>query len=189
MAHASVIFLNGPSSSGKSTLARALQTALADHVFVHVAEDMFFAMLPAHAYAHPDFLRYGTRLYTGFAHCVAALAARGNRVIVDTVAWSPGSLAVFLHALQETRVLAVGVHCALEVLEAREGQRRDRAVGLARRQFALTHHDVLYDIEVDTSRASLDACVAAIVDAWRHPAAGASAFSRMRARDRSAAGS
>ena len=55
MPTASVIFLNGTSSSGKSTLAKALQAALVEHIFLHVAEDMFFDMLPGHAYDHPDF--------------------------------------------------------------------------------------------------------------------------------------
>jgi chloramphenicol 3-O phosphotransferase len=186
MTNATVIFLNGTSSSGKSTLAQALQAGLADHVFLHVAEDMFFNMLPAHAYQHADFFRYGSQLYSGFAYSVAALAGSGSRVIVDTVAWSPGSLEAFLHALQTTPTLAVGVHCDLEVLEERERKRGDRSAGLARRQYNLAHQDMLYDVEVDTSRQSLDVSVAVIVNAWCHPSPGVSAFNRMQARTRGA---
>ena len=49
MENAPVIYLNGTSSSGKSTIARALQAQLVDRVFLHVAEDSFFAMLPDRA--------------------------------------------------------------------------------------------------------------------------------------------
>lgn len=181
MPNAPVIFLNGTSSSGKSTLARALQGALADHVLLHVAEDMFFAMLPDHAYQHADFFRYGSSLYDGFARCVATLVASGNRMVVDTVAWNSGSLDSFLRALKDTPVLAVGVHYDLEVLEERERQRGNRSSGLARRQFHLAHQDMLYDVEVDTSRLSIDDCVATILSAWRNPPSGESAFTRMRA--------
>jgi chloramphenicol 3-O phosphotransferase len=149
-------------------------------IFLHVAEDMFFAMLPERAYEHADFFRYGSRLYDGFANSVAALAASGNRIVVDTVAWSPGSLDAFLHALRDTQVLAVGVHCDLEILEQRERQRGDRSTGLARRQILLTHQDVLYDVEVNTAHLDLDTCVASILDAWHHPPPGDSAFTRMR---------
>lgn len=129
------------------------------------------------------FNRYGSRLYDGFANSVAALAASGNRVIVDTVAWSPGSLDAFIDVFQDTQVLAVGVRCDLQVLEQREGQRGDRSTGLARRQFHLAHQDALYDVEVDTSDLDLDACVADILNAWRNPPSGESAFTRMRARN------
>jgi chloramphenicol 3-O phosphotransferase len=59
-------------------------------------------------------------------------------------------------------LFVVGVHAPLDVLEARELARGDRAIGLARWQFARVHQGVAYDFEVDTSTATPDACAQAI---------------------------
>jgi chloramphenicol 3-O phosphotransferase len=172
----SIIFLNGTSSSGKTTLTASLQSRL-DPVFLHFAEDSFFHMLPGDAYERPDFMSVGTALYDGFARSAAAMAEAGNHLIIDTVAWNPGSMATFERALRGLDVLSVGVHCDIDVLEQRERQRGDRSVGLARRQHATAHAEASYDVEVDTSTASLETCVETIVQAWREPPA-ATAFSR-----------
>jgi len=73
--------------------------------------------------------------------------------------------AEFERLLEGVGVLRVGVHCALETLEAREATRGDRGVGTARRQFATVHAHARYDVEVDTSAMTLDACVGAILAA------------------------
>jgi len=173
-----IIFLNGTSSSGKTTLTTALQARL-DPVFLHFSEDAFFDMLPGDAWERPDFMTIGSALYDGFARSAATMAEARNHLIVDTVAWNPGSMATFERGLRGLDVLAVGVHCDLDVLEERERQRGDRSVGLARRQLPTTHAEALYDVEVDTSTGALDDCVDAIVRAWRQPPTEA-AFSRLR---------
>jgi chloramphenicol 3-O phosphotransferase len=171
-----IVFLNGTSSSGKTTLTAPLQSRL-DPVFLHFAEDAFFHMLPGNAYERPDFMTVGTALYDGFARSAATMVAAGNHLIIDTVAWNPGSMATFERALRGFDVLSVGVHCDIDVLEERERQRSDRSPGLARKQYATAHAEALYDVEVDTSADTLEACVETIVQAWRVPPADP-AFSR-----------
>jgi chloramphenicol 3-O phosphotransferase len=175
-----VIFLNGASSSGKSSLARALQLRL-EKPYIFVAEDMFFSALPAREFPHADYFRYGSRLYNGFTQCVRALADCENRVIVDTVAWNEGGLAGFVNALWDTQVFAVGVHCPLPILEEREHQRGDRSMGLARRQYELVHVGALYDLEVDTSVMESSACAELIANALQSPP-DPHAFARMKQR-------
>lgn len=175
-----VIFLNGASSSGKSTLAHALQHCLAKP-YLHLSEDMFFATLPARHYSEPEYLRYGSRLYEGFTQCVRTLVQCGNRVIVDTVAWNPGSLSGFVNALWDLQVFAVGIHCPLPLLEIRERQRNDRSVGLARRQFELVHQDAIYDFEIDTSQLDSAACAKLITTEMEHLPV-PHAFARMKER-------
>lgn len=159
-----VILLNGASSSGKSTLAHLLQQHL-DEPYVYLAEDDFWAKFPQRGRASDEAFEYRFRLYYGFLHCIAALAQCGNYVIVDTVADDRAALLKCARLLQETTVLFVGVHCALSVLEAREQARGDRTPGTARRQFERVHSHGRYDVEVDTSQATPEACVAAILHA------------------------
>jgi chloramphenicol 3-O phosphotransferase len=180
MGRAHVIFLNGASSSGKSAVAKIIQSKVSDVVFLHVAEDMFFDMLAPAAHDRSDFMTVGMRLYTGFAESVALLAAGGNHVVVDTVAWVEGSRAIFLRACENTAVLAVGLHCDPAELGRREQQRANRPVGLAERQAAIVHQGWLYDLEVDTTATSVDEVADRIIEAWRANLTGDSAFDRMR---------
>jgi chloramphenicol 3-O phosphotransferase len=180
MISAQVIFLNGASSSGKTSLARALQRQLAP-AFLTFAEDMFFSTLPDRAFDEAQGFRYGSRLYKGFTHCVRTMVECENRVIVDTVAWVPGCLAGFVNALWDMNVFAVGVHCPLDILEQREQQRKDRSIGLSRRQIEQVHRNAIYDLEVDTSVTQIDVCAAHIIRAMQTPAS-PHAFAQMKSR-------
>lgn len=173
-----VIFLNGASSSGKTTLSRALQRRLT-LPYIYLAEDMFFGAFPPHAYPPDEAYRYGWRLYNGFTQCTRTLVDCENLLIVDTAAWVPGSLPGFVNALWDKRVFAVGVHCPLEILEAREQQRGDRGVGMARRQFEAVHQNALYDFELDTSLADADTCAERVIQSMQEMQV-PDAFARMK---------
>lgn len=161
-----VIFLNGASSSGKSSLARALQLCL-EKPYIYLAEDMFFDALPWREYSQADYFRYGSRLYSGFTQCVRTLANCENRVIVDTVAWNPGSLAGFVDCTLGYSGFC-GRYCALPLLEERERQRGDRSPGLARRQSEVVHRNAHYDFEIDTSNLQINVCAQLVVDAIKN---------------------
>ena len=180
MTDVQVVFLNGPSSSGKSSLAHGLQERLAIP-FIFFPEDMFFSGLPGREYTEAEGYLYGSRLYSGFTRCVRTMVESGNRVIVDTVAWNPGSLTGFVDALWDLNVFAVGIRCDLAILEERERLRGDRSTGLARRQYGKVHQDALYDIEIDTSVADIDVCARLVADAMLAPTT-PHAFARMKHR-------
>jgi chloramphenicol 3-O phosphotransferase len=180
MPRAQVIFLNGASSSGKSAVAKVIQAKVSDVVFLHVAEDMFFGMLPPAAHDRPDFLSVGMRLYAGFAESVALLAVGGTHVVVDTVGWVDGSIPAFLHAFEHTTVLAVGLHCDPAELRRREEQRADRRVGLAEQQAAVVHQGWLYDLELDTTVVGIDEVADRVIEVWQANSTQVSAFDQMR---------
>ena len=184
MAGGRIIFLNGTSSSGKSTLARALQTRLPEP-HMHVAIDAFFSMYPEriwNATRQEDqdaFLRLVPTVVAGVQRAAAALAEAGNHVILDHVLEDPAWLRECIERWDGLDVLFVGVRCPLPELERREAARGDRAPGLAAYQFDRVHAHGLYDVEVDTSVLDVDACVATIVAALARDGA-PRAFSRLR---------
>lgn len=163
-----VIILNGVGSVGKSTTARALQ-AITARPFLHVAMDTFIDMLPAHLIGHPDGLTFTTiqdqgkpsvvigagpvmqRAMQGMRHAVAAMAAQGNDLIVDGVMLGADKAQAYRHLLAGYDVRLVGLFAPLDVLEARERARGDRAIGLARWQYDRVHRGVVYDLEIDTT--------------------------------------
>jgi chloramphenicol 3-O phosphotransferase len=155
---AQVIVLNGVSSAGKSSLARALQ-AITWPPFLHVQLDVFTQMLPlsfkirAHETeqtpeANIDEIVSQTR--RGMRHAVAAMAAQGLRLIIDDVV-DDAAADEYIRLLAPYRTFVVGVLASLEILECREQQRGDRAIGLARSQLAFAHRNVRYDMTIDTS--------------------------------------
>jgi chloramphenicol 3-O phosphotransferase len=166
-----IIVLNGTSSSGKSSVAKALQEVLAEP-YLHLGIDTFIAMLPARWFgesppADEGFLLVkgeagtaietgpvGQRLVKGMADACGALAAAGNNLIVDHVLLERKALLDLVDALAPFSVLFVGIHCPLAVAIQREQGRSDRTAGMAQAQHHLVHAHAVYDLEIDTSTCS-----------------------------------
>lgn len=156
-----VIVLNGVSSAGKSTVAKALQIQLKPQAWLHVEIDAFLRMLPPPLVA-VDGIK---RAIDGAHGAMAALVAAGNRVIIDHVLEQPQWWPDLAGRLKDAKILLVGVHCDPKVLDERERARSDRMIGQARSQLASTHGGKTYDIEVDTSTTPAAECAATIVAA------------------------
>ena len=172
-----IVLLNGVGSVGKSTIAKALQK-ITTEPFLHVEMDAFLQMLPDIYQDHPDGLRFETtieegkpsvfvrtgvvaeRALSGMRHAIAAMAGAGNNLIVDEVIFGDVTTE-YGNVLSEYRMLLapfqlylVGVHAPLEILEDRERRRGDRLIGLARWQYGRVHNGMVYDLEIDTERAT-----------------------------------
>jgi chloramphenicol 3-O phosphotransferase len=180
------IVLNGASSSGKSSIALALQhrwpgplqvsgldtfLSCQSAAFFGVGDDIApgFSWRPATIGGRPGYRialgpagRAVTRAAAAFWR---SCAEHGLDQVIDDV-WVTREQADELHrALAGLRVLWVGVHCPLDVLEARERDRGDRRPGTARGQFDVIHGWRPYDIEVDTSALSPQECAERITAA------------------------
>jgi chloramphenicol 3-O phosphotransferase len=168
-----VVFLNGPSSSGKTAIARALQEKW-DGPLLHVGIDTLITMMPF------DYTGSGTKSDEGFHFChdsdevgpivrvrhgplakrlsetfsemTAVLVRNGHDVVVDEVTLEADRLRSYVKHLAGARVYFVGVRCGLRELESRETTRGDRLAHLARGQAALVHQDPrFYDIVLDST--------------------------------------
>jgi chloramphenicol 3-O phosphotransferase len=169
MKYGHVIFLNGTSSSGKTTIARALQEKLS-LPYMLVSIDDFMGMYPdkfldIKKQEDAQFLaQLLPAVVSGLHGSVAVLAKSGNNVIVDHVLQEAGWLQECVEMWAGLDVLFVGVKCPLEVVEKRELERGNRNPGTARYQMESVHAHGLYDIELDTSLLKLDECVTRIMD-------------------------
>jgi chloramphenicol 3-O phosphotransferase len=177
-----VVLLNGVGSAGKTSIARAIQIQ-ASRPFLNMQMDAFLEMMPPRWLGHPDGwvfetieqdgrpavvvhsgAPFGTAI-RGMRRAIAAMADAGNHVVVDDVFWGD-ELADYRALLATHDFKAVGVVAPLDVLERRERERGDRAIGLARWQFDRVHAGAAYDLTVDTSAASPEACARQIIDAF-----------------------
>jgi chloramphenicol 3-O phosphotransferase len=172
----SMIVLNGGSSSGKSSIARALQEILPD-LWLTFGVDVLIEALPGRGEDPRSGLRLapdGTVTVTPEFRAVqdiwydalAALASRGAFVILDEVLLAGGAGQRRLQAaIGGLDVLWAGVHCDPLVAAEREAARPGRVQGMARSQAVAVHAGVAYDIEVDTTSSSALACARRIAEA------------------------
>ena len=167
-----VVILNGGSSSGKTTLARALQSALPDP-WLLLGIDLLMWTLPPRMVGDPDGLTFEggviTRggaflsLYASFRHAVAALARSGTNVLLDDVMLDGSAdQRRWDEVFSGLDVCWIGVRCAADVVAVREAQRMSRPSEIARRQAETVHQDVHYDLEVDSAAMELTQEISAI---------------------------
>jgi chloramphenicol 3-O phosphotransferase len=176
MAPGTIIYLNGTSSSGKTSITRALSELL-NQPYLHCPIDLFEQMI-LHQQIQRGVVPDLQTVQSGFTACIAALSSQGNNVIVDDVICEPFSnpgtesplttrelLLQRISTLHTFNLLFVKVYCPLQIVEQREQARGNRTLGLASFQFHRVHQDSLYDVEVDTSQHTPDTCAAQILAA------------------------
>lgn len=176
MPKGNIIFLNGTSSAGKTTLSHKLQELL-DEPYVHMALDQFRDGLPDkfrglnsppgttgsrglnvvpvvdgdRAYTSVQFGEDGKKMLRGMRRAIAAMVESGNNVIIDDIILSSEFLDDYLDVFSHLDVTFVGVQCPLSVIENRESARPGRFPGTAAGHFAICHSHGIYDVVVDTS--------------------------------------
>lgn len=165
---ARIVVLNGASSSGKTSLARAMQTksVLPLH---HVQLDAFRAMEPPGYWDGWSQRDEATVQKMMSALCGAMYAAvlqfsrHGQQVVLDVALTSPHARRLLVDDLQGWPAYVVGVHCSAPELERRERARGDREIGLAASQTDWIHRRMRYDVQIDTTHKSPDAAAAEVL--------------------------
>ncbi|MEZ5560457.1 MAG: AAA family ATPase [Pseudomonadales bacterium] len=184
-----IIFLNGSSSAGKTTLAIMLQQLL-DEPYQHIALDQFrdgmpgrFRGLNSPAGSPGDlglnvvptqregelvtevrFGAHGEQVLRGMRRAIAAFAREGNNIIIDDLLFKPDYLYDYAEALDGLDAWLIGVRCSLEVVNQRERKRSGRFPGTATSHFHEVHaHGAEYDLEVDTSASTPRDCAERII--------------------------
>lgn len=173
-----IIYLTGPSSSGKTTLAKALQHTF-EEPFLHVGIDKIIGWMPekindwtggeaplgyswrkskdasGHLIHELQIGPYAQKICKTFQEVVLTLAKMGHHIIIEDLSFGKQQLEEWKQILKNFRVLWVGVNAPLSVLEQREKERNNRIQGSARGQFHKVHADATYDLEIDTHQASV----------------------------------
>lgn len=181
---AKVIILNGTTSAGKSSIAKAVQR-LANRPVLRVSMDDFLEMMPPRYANHPDAFEfktlegtegpeveitagpYGMALLEGMRASVAALADSGLDVLVDDVTLDAGALDDYRRKLAGHAAHFVAVTCSLETAEAREVARGDRDIGQARWQYGRVHEGKSYDLEINTDEAGPEDCARRLIETYQ----------------------
>jgi chloramphenicol 3-O phosphotransferase len=183
LAPGQIIILNGAPRSGKSSIVEVIQDTF-DGVWMNLGVDGFMQMTPARYLPGMGLRPGGERqdieplvptLYRALYESIAAHSREGMNVVVDVghheaYAVPRGILADCARRLSGVPVLFVGVRCPIETIMERRrttgwetGTPADAPVPgpvlLWQRE---VHTPGIYDLEVDTSVLSPEACAALI---------------------------
>ena len=168
-----IIYLNGPTSSGKTTLAFALQEEI-EEPFLKIGIDSVIELMPnklngwkgtspklGYYWEKKDkgyTLKQGsfaTKIALAFHQMVLKLAQMGFNIIIDDVSFGKEEVDIWKQLLKDYSVLYVGVNAPLEIIEQREHERADRMIGSAIGMYDQVHKNIEYDLMLDTSKHSL----------------------------------
>lgn len=202
-----IVVLNGAPRSGKSSIAGAIQQTF-DGLWMNLGADWFKRMTPVRYQPgiglrpggeRPDLEPLVVVLYGTMYDAIAAHSRQGLNVVVDvghhdSYSVPRGILYDSARRLAGLPVLFVGVRCPLEVIM----ERRRRTWGVdtsdvdavplpVRRWQEAVHEPGIYDLEIDTSQLSPEACAEIIQErlGGGHPG---SAFTYLAKMDGAAGG-
>jgi len=157
-----VIFLNGASSSGKTSIAKALQYLL-PKPYMLLGIDKMISMMPEHLNnwqgkkvergfwwqqdideqgnktSHIMFGDVAKNVSISLKSVVLALINDGHNVIVDEICVSKDQVVLWQRALKKIEAYYICVSTDLKILEARELVRGNRMSGSARAQAPIVH--------------------------------------------------
>lgn len=183
---AAILFLNGASSAGKTSLGKALQDVL-DEPYLLLGLDTFFHTVPARwaggppgPYSHLGFhyidlppedghpvmgIGYGPvgwQILAGFHQATVELVRSGNPVIIDEMVLDEKVRDHWFDLLKPLGTFLIGVHCDLDESERREYERGNHP-GLARWSAQRVHTGIQYDLIVDTTSKTPMNCAEEVV--------------------------
>jgi len=160
-----IIFLNGVTSSGKTTIVEALQ-ARKDVFFYVVANDLFEEMI-GEQYLRENYWKYLGEVIIMMYHTAKLFSDMGKNVIIDGILVEREGVephyARLLDILKDNPLDVVEVYCPLEICRERNIARGDRYESQSEEQAALMAKDIRYSMRVDTSVSSPEECADQII--------------------------
>ena len=162
-----IIYLNGVTSSGKTSIVEALQ-ACRDVFFYVVANDLFQEMI-GEEYLKEDYWKYLGEVIIMMYHTAKLFSDMGKNVIVDSILVEREGVTPHYERmkeiLQDNPLDIVEVYCPLDICRQRNIDRGDRYETQSEEQAKLMSAGIQYSLRVDTSKQSPDECADAILNA------------------------
>ena len=155
-----VILLNGPSSAGKSSIAKAMQLRLHDNgSAVIISLDDYLQMSANEPIWEDDVFL----IMPHMCKDISTALLYGKTVIIDHVITSARIYRAVHNAVTGFQMKTVLVSCDVETLRRREAGRSDRCAGSAEASLYYLYPKIGYDLCVDSCNASPAALAEVIV--------------------------
>lgn len=162
-----IIFLNGVTSSGKTSIVEALQDR-EDCYFYVVANDLFQEMV-GERFLRQDYWKHLSRVIILMYHTAKLYSDMGHDVLIDGILVERPKIAPHYRQmkeiLQDNPLSIVEVACPLDICRARNIARGDRYENQSAEQAEIMAQGIDYALRVETDRMSPEQCAEAIVRA------------------------
>ena len=162
-----VIFLNGVTSAGKTSIVEALQDR--EDVFFYVVANDLFQEMVGERWLRRDYWGELSRVVLMMYRTAKLISDEGYHVLIDGILVERpqfgGHLKKLLDVMKDNPFDIVEVACPLEVCRARNIARGDRYETQSEEQAALMARDIPYSLRVETDLHTPEACAEQIVNA------------------------
>lgn len=160
-----IIFLNGVTSAGKTSIVEALQER--DDVFFYVVANDLFQEMVGDKYLRQNYWKYLSEVIVMMYHTAKLYSDMGKNVLIDGILVEREEIRPhyrqLLEILQDSPLDIVEVYCPLEICRQRNIDRGDRYESQSEEQHMLMAEDIAYSVRVDTSVLSPMECAEMIV--------------------------
>lgn len=160
-----IIFLNGVTSAGKTSIVEALQDR--EDVFFYVVANDLFQEMVGERYLRTDYWKYLSEVVILMYHTARLFSNMGKHVIIDGILVEREELRPhyrrLLEILKDNPLDIVEVYCPLEICRQRNISRGDRYEKQSQEQYEIMAENIRYSARVDTSVCSAQECAEKIV--------------------------
>lgn len=161
----SIIFLNGVTSAGKTSIVEALQNQ--EEIFFYVVANDLFQEMVGENYLRKNYWKYLSEVIIMMYHTARLYSDMGKNVLIDGILVEREELRPhyrqLLDILKDHPLDIVEVYCPLEICRQRNIIRGDRYETQSQEQYALMAENINYRTRVDTSIYSPEECAKKII--------------------------
>lgn len=155
-----IIFLNGVTSSGKTSIVEALQER--DEIFFYVLANDLFQETIGEKYLRENYWKYLSEAVLLMYHTAKLFSDMGKHVILDGILVEQQEIkphyAQLKDILKDNPLDIIEVSCPLSICRERNIARGDRYETQSEEQAKIMAKDICYRMKVETDRYSAAEC-------------------------------
>lgn len=160
-----IIFLNGVTSAGKTSIVEALQER--EDVFFYVVANDLFQEMVGEKYLQENYWKYLSEVIIMMYHTAKLYSDMGKNVLIDGILVEREEIKPhykqLLEIMKDNPLDIVEVYCPLEICRQRNIIRGDRYETQSQEQHDLMAENIKYSAKVNTSVYSPSECAEIIV--------------------------
>ena len=160
-----IIFLNGVTSSGKTSIVEALQNR--DDCYFYVVTNDLFEQMIGDRFLQEDYWQHLSRVILLMYHTAKLFSDMGHDVLIDGILVERTEITPhyqqMMDILKDNPLNIVEVACPLDICRERNIARGDRYENQSAEQAAIMARNIRYAMTVHTDKNTPEECAEAIV--------------------------